>query len=262
MWEDQEAQDAWVAMWRYTAERYRHHPVVVGYDLMVEPNSNEVWFDEWDPEVFYAQYGGTTYDWNPLAARITAAIREVDPDTPILVGGNAYSSISWLPYLEPSGDSRSIYMVHQYEPSQYTHQEPGLLGRLSLEYPGEFDTDWDGQEERFDRAWLDDLLSNVDDFSEEHGAPVAVNEFGVVRWTPNAAAYMDDLMNLFEARGMNHALWMWHDSWPECADNDAFNFMHGPDPDNHQDLESSDLIEVIRKYWSRNEFRPSNTPFR
>lgn len=61
MWQDQTAQDAWVAMWRYTAERYRDNPIVVGYDLMVEPNSNEVGSDAfndpldiWDPNEFYA----------------------------------------------------------------------------------------------------------------------------------------------------------------------------------------------------------------
>ena len=43
VWQDQAAQDGWVAMWRYTAERYRSNPIIVGYDLMVEPNSNEVW---------------------------------------------------------------------------------------------------------------------------------------------------------------------------------------------------------------------------
>jgi len=42
VWQDQAAQDGWVAMWHYTADRYRHNPIVVGYDLMVEPNSNEV----------------------------------------------------------------------------------------------------------------------------------------------------------------------------------------------------------------------------
>jgi len=58
MWQDQEAQDAWVEMWRYTAERYRDNPIVVGYDLMVEPNSNEVGshalddrLDIWEPDL-------------------------------------------------------------------------------------------------------------------------------------------------------------------------------------------------------------------
>ncbi len=64
VWQEQAAQDAWAAMWRYTAERYRSNSIVVGYDLMVEPNSNDAWLDIWDPEVFYATYAGTLYDWN------------------------------------------------------------------------------------------------------------------------------------------------------------------------------------------------------
>ena len=43
VWVEQAAQDAWADMWQYTAERYKDNPIVVGYDLMVEPNSNEVW---------------------------------------------------------------------------------------------------------------------------------------------------------------------------------------------------------------------------
>ncbi|HIP96008.1 MAG TPA: hypothetical protein EYH32_02200, partial [Anaerolineae bacterium] len=99
VWGEQTAQDAWVEMWRYTAQRYKDNPIVVGYDLMCEPNSNEVGdfpagdpLDVWDPEEFYTQYGGTLYDWNQLYPRITTAIREVDPNTPILIGGMAYSA--------------------------------------------------------------------------------------------------------------------------------------------------------------------------
>jgi hypothetical protein len=36
------------------------------------------------------------------------------------------------------------------------------------------------------------------------------------------------------------------------------NFLHGPDPDHHADVPSSDLINVIRQYWGRNTVRPSN----
>jgi hypothetical protein len=257
VWQDRAAQDAWAEMWRYTARRYRDNPIVVGYDLMVEPNANEVWLDVWDPEEFYADYGGSLYDWNQLHPRITAAIRQVDADTPILVGGMGYSGVEWLPYLEPTGDPRTVYTVHQYAPHRYTHQEPGLLDRLEFTYPGEFDTDWDGSDDRFDRAWLDELLSTVDDFVATHKVPVAVNEFGVVRWEPGAAQFMDDQIALFEQRGMNHALWVWETSWEPFAEEvDAFNFRHGPDPDNHADVESSDLMDVIVKYWGRNTVRP------
>jgi len=60
-------------------------------------------------------------------------------------------------------------------------------------------------------------------------------------------------MDLFEQRGMNHALWLWETSWPPIQDEiDAFNFRHGPDPDNHTDVASSDLIAVIEEHWGRN----------
>lgn len=86
VWTDQAAQDAWVEMWRYTASRYQGHSVVVGYDLMCEPNAAGI-RDIWEPEDFYHDYAGTTLDWNQLYPRITLAIRDVDLETPILIGG-------------------------------------------------------------------------------------------------------------------------------------------------------------------------------
>ncbi len=96
VWEDAAAQDAWVEMWGYTAARYADHPIVVGYDLMCEPNSNAL-FDLWEADEFMAAYGGTLYDWNQLYPRLVAAIRAADPLTPILIGGNGYSVPSWRP---------------------------------------------------------------------------------------------------------------------------------------------------------------------
>jgi len=258
VWQDQAAQDAWVAMWRYTAERYRDNPIVVGYDLMVEPNSNEVSVNIWDPEEFYATYAGTLYDWNQLHPRISAAIRQVDTNTPILVGGMAYSAVDWLPYMQPTTDTHTVYTVHQYAPYQYTNQ---WWEGTQVAYPSVFDIDEDGVDDQFNRAWLDNLLSTVDTFATTYGVPLAVNEFGIVRWAPGAADFMGDEMDLFEQRGLNYALWMWETSWPEYAQEvDAFNFCHGPDPNNHTNVESSDLKDVIVEHWLRNTIRPSSLP--
>jgi len=255
VWLKQDAQDAWVEMWRYTAERYRDNPVVVGYDLMCEPNGPGRLLEIWNGEDFYPAYAGTLYDWNQLYPRIVQAIRQVDPDTPILISAMGWGSVRWLPFLEPVDDPHTVYMVHQYEPQEhYTHQPYPA----SNSYPGSFDLDWDGAPDVFDRAWLDGYLSIIDDFKARYGVTVAVNEFGVQRWVPGGAAFMDDQMDLFEARGMNHALWAFNPAWPPFAENDDFNFLHGPDPDNHADVASNDLIDVIREYWGRNTIRPSN----
>jgi hypothetical protein len=253
VWNDQTAQQAWVEMWRYTAERYRDNPVVVGYDLMCEPNSNEI-LDEWDQDEFDAAYGDSLYDWNAWYPELVGAIRGVDPTTPILVGGNGYSALDWLPYLEPLEAERIVYTFHQYAPSPYTHQEPGG----TYTYPGRFDGDYDGQADLIDQAWMEDLLSIATDYADEHQVTLAVNEYGVVRWVPDAADFLRDEMELFERLGLNHALWVWDPDWrPWNEGVNAFNFRYGPDPGVATDTEN-ELQAVITGYWARNTVRPSN----
>lgn len=261
VWGDRAAQDAWVEMWRYTARRYRGNPIVVGYELMCEPNSNEVGsfplgpaLDIWDPEEFHRRFRGTLYDWNQLYPRIVRAIREVDPDTPILIGGNGYSAVEWLPYLEVLNDSHIVYVVHQYEPGLYTHQ---WWDSRDCTYPGRCDVDWDGEPEPFDRNWLEGLFDTIDEFVAEHNVPVAATEFGAMRWVPGVARFIRDELEGFEARGMNYAIWLWECSWePYASEVDAFNFRHGPDPHNHHDVETSPLIRVLKEFWGKNAIRP------
>ncbi len=257
VWNDPAAQDAWVEMWRYTAERYRDNPVVVGYDLMCEPNANDVALGLYDPQEFYPQYAGSLYDWNQFYPRIVAGIREADGETPILVSGMGWGAVRWLPYLQVVDDPRIVYAAHQYEPQEgYTHQDPPPARNA---YPGRFDLDWDGQPDVFDRAWLEGFLSTLSDFQQEQGVPVAVNEFGVIRWVPGAADFMRDEMDIFETFGINYALWVWNPPawapWTESVTD--FNFRYGPDPDNTTPVDN-DLLAVIQEFWSRNTIRPSS----
>ena len=256
VWTDQTAQDAWVEMWQYTAARYQNHPIVVGYDLMCEPNAAGI-RDIWEPEDFYNQYGGTTLDWNQLYPKISTAIREVDPETPIMIGGMGWSSIRWLPYLEPTDDSRTVYLVHQYEPQeQYTHQEyhSSLNG-----YPGVFDLDWDGNPDPFNQDWLEDYFTIIDQFQDKWDVPISVNEFGVVRWVPDGAEFINDQLSLFEKQGLNHAIWMWDPAWePWTEEVNAMNYRFGLDPETQADVVPNPLMDVLQKYWSQNTIRPSD----
>lgn len=254
VWEEQTAQDAWVAMWRYIALRYRDHPIVVGYELIVEPNAAGRLFSIIDPEIFYGQYTGTIHDWNQFYPRLVAAIREVDAETPILVAAEGWGRVRWLPYLQPVADSRVVYVVDQYEPEQYTQQP----APVTYTYPDSFDLNRDNVPDEFNVDWLDSFLSTIDDFQQAYDVPVAVSEFGVVRWAPGAADFVRDQMMLFEERGLNHALWVWNPAWPPYAEVDTFNFLHGSDPANHTAVESGDLIAIIRANWSQNTVRPSN----
>ncbi len=264
VWTDPTAQDAWVDMWRYTANRYKNHPIVAGYDLMCEPNTNDFTnasgkrIEIWDPTEFYDQYGGTTYDWRQLYPRIVAAIREADSQTPVLISGNGYSRVDFLPYRTVIQDSRVVYTVHQYEPHLYINKWPDDPLFEKYSYPGICDVDWDGQDDNFNRTWMENLLKPIDTFQNTHSAPMAVNEYGVFRWANGGHAFMDDQMDTFEQYGVNYALWEWSPSWEPIVSIDDFNFRHGPNPENHTDVETSQLIEVIKKYWAKNVLRPSS----
>ena len=258
VWTDQAAQDGWVEMWRYAAERYKDNPVVVGYDLMCEPNPGDMLLEISNPDEFYPTYADTLYDWNRFYPGIVNAIREKDTDTPILVQPMGYGSVAWLPYLETTNDTKTVYTVHQYEPFIYTHQ---TASSSEYAYPGTFDANGDGNDDQVDKTWLQNLLATMDKFSSDHNVRVAVNEFGLHRWDKGADKFMDDMMDLLDQRGVNHTFWEWASSWEPFAWNDAFNFRFGADPANQRDVTTSDLIEVIRKNWSKNTLRPSYVTF-
>ncbi|HET7010612.1 MAG TPA: cellulase family glycosylhydrolase [Anaerolineales bacterium] len=254
VWTDRAAQDAWVEMWRDTAERYRDNPVVAGYDLMVEPNSNEIVLDVYEPEEFYPDHAGELYDWNQLYPRLVAGIREVDDQTPILVSAPGYGSVRWLSTLIPTDDPRTVYMVHQYAPqAAYTHQ--GLPAENA--YPSQLDVDGDGSPETFDRAWLEDYLGPIADFRDRHNVPVAVNEYGVERWAPGAADFMADEIELFEQLGLNHSFWAWFPEWrPWSEGENSMNYLFGPDPENTAPVDN-ELFGVLTDAWGRNSLWPS-----
>lgn len=256
VWTNRSAQQAWADMWEYTAARYRDADVVVGYELMVEPNACDVVPDApvWPPRRFARRYAGTGYDWNLLYPRLLAAVRRADPDTPVLIGSDGYSSVAWLPTLKPCHEPRVVYTVHQYEPGVYTHQAPPLEGAVT--YPGTFDADWDRRVERVDKAWLRALYATVREFGRQAQAPTAVSEVGVTRWAPGAAQFMHDQLDLLEAMGMNYGVWLW-----ECSDTNyshrvhTFNFRLGPSPENRTDLPGNALLEVLRSHWRGGERR-------
>ena len=254
VWEDESAQDAWARMWEYTAERYKDNPVVVGYDLMVEPNANDI-LESWEPEDFYAKYRGTGYDWNSWFPNIIDSIREVDKNTPILVAGMGYSALDWLSYIKKIEADHIVYTFHQYEPFSYTHQDEGEVKNT---YPGSFDADWDEILEEVNRKWLDDYFYLIGDFQARFEAPTAANECGIIRWEPGAADFMRDEGDLFEKRGINYAVWMWYPSWKPMAEGDHdFNFRLGENPANREDVEN-DLLNTYKEFWAKNSVRPSN----
>lgn len=277
LWASEAAQEGWAAMWRHLAARYRDHPAVVGYELMVEPNSNHVGADAragrldiWDPAEFGTRFGGTSYDWNRLYPRLLEAVRLVDPATPVLVGGNGYSHIAFLSQLRVVEDPAVVYVAHSYGPRAYTHQEPGAALSYAEARAQESGERMDGA------AWFEALFAPLDRF--RHGReghplrssgsewnsplPMAMTEFGVVRWAPDAAGYLADQLAALERRGMNAMLYGWAPEGTSQGQTiDRFDPSLGADPDNHARLAATPVLDVLARHWQANRERPSNTRF-
>jgi len=260
VWTSQAAQDAWVAMWHYTAQRYRTHHAVIGYDLMVEPNSI-VLLNQYDPQQFFADYGGTLYDWNQLEPRLIATIRQVDTDTPLLLSSNGWNGMLWQAYHYISADPRVVYTVHNYDPFVYSNQDSGA----NITYPGTFDGNYDNVPDTINKAWLEaNYVNTVDVFRAAHNnPPMAVLELGVARFAPGAATYISDHISVVESRGLHHALWMYHGGWvPFRTYDNTFDFLMGSDPNQNPigDVLNNPLLLAIQQKWAQNTVHLADFP--
>jgi hypothetical protein len=131
-------------------------------------------------------------DWNALAKKITAAVREVDARPPILVNSIGWAYPQQFDVLRPTADSRTVYEVHFYDPHYYTHQKQGdHVTYPGVRVPGKQDIAWD-------KATIEARLAPVRAFQRKYHVPVFVGEFGCARYAPGAEQWLRDQMDLYE----------------------------------------------------------------
>ena len=99
--------DRLVGLWRQIATRYKGLPRAVVYEVLNEPT------DKLTAEI-----------WNPILARVVAAIRAIDPDRLLIVEGAHWASAKDLrdTLQVPEGDPNIIASFHMYAPMYFTHQ--------------------------------------------------------------------------------------------------------------------------------------------
>ncbi|MFH1789589.1 MAG: cellulase family glycosylhydrolase [bacterium] len=252
VWKDETAQQAWADMWEYTAERYKNNPIVVGYNLMVEPNGESRAFSEelWEPDEFYPKYKNSMADWNQMYPKLVSAIRKNDKNTPILVGHMAYNSVNWLPYLNDVNGSKIVWIAHQYEPYAYTHD-----AQSNTKYPSTFK--WYGEKIILDKNYLKTIYDLAKNTATKNSRPLAIDEFGVYRFKEGASQFLEDSMNLMEERGTNYCIWSWDSAQraKNFPEDDQFDFTRGANKKNHEPVQNP-LLDVVKKYWQKNSARP------
>ncbi len=165
------------AAWRKLAARFRGNPAIYGYDLLNEPTPEDA----------------TDNPWPEMAQKLVNLIREIDPETPIII---AWFEIK--PFVVKGNNL--IYSPHFYKPDDYTAQSVRQY-RLNWRYPGFI------QGIYWDKEQLRNAMREIIEFQKKHGVKIYVGEFSVVSWAPGGAQYLKDCMELFEEYGWD---WSYH----------------------------------------------------
>lgn len=124
-----------VEVWQKLADRYRNETVVLGYELLNEPIPHFEEYRELDSKL------------EPLYRRMTAAIREVDREHLIILGGAQWNG-DFSVFGEPF-DDKLVYAFHRY----WTEQDPSVIADflefrerwnvpLYMSESGENENDW------------------------------------------------------------------------------------------------------------------------
>ncbi len=211
-------QDMFVDLWVALAKRYGKYRDFLVLELLNEVTNRE-----------FAE------PWNKIAARTIKAIREVDKDIRIMVGGIFNDSIFGLTLLDPPADENIVFTFHCYSPLAFTHQGAYWVARMprdpekwKLAYPGttaaykarteeffghDFDSEFpDTLPEQMGVAYFENLLQPALEVAERYNVPLYCGEYGVIDLADakDALAWYRDMNQALEKYGIPRAAWSHH----------------------------------------------------
>ena len=232
-----ELQQRFIDLWLMLERRYAHKPDIV-FELL-----NEV--VDINPEL-----------WNDLAEKTIAALRKLNPQRKLIIGGRCWNSAAELKTLRVWDDPAVIYTFHCYSPFEFTHQR-GVLQYSTLyynremPYPGDVERYRDFQRvvnhldnaypglERIDKEYLRRVLAPAVEFTRLHPDKILwCGEFGTIRhakleWREN---YMRDLISLLKEYDIPYCSW---------------NYLSTPNDGNRFSLVDDDRREILSPELAR-----------
>ena len=203
-------QSRFVNLWRAIARHYRGTDDTLIFELL-----NEVVLPASEP-------------WNNLMAQTVVAIRGIDPQRQIIVGGNDYNAAAELANLRVLDDANLVYTFHFYIPLVFTHQKAPWAPETftydtTVDYPGDcpgladFVTRYpqyrrrlqDAGDAKIDRALLAAALQPALDFVQRTGRPVYCGEYGVIDRAPlpGRLRWHRDFVDLLKEFDIGRACW-------------------------------------------------------
>lgn len=113
LFESESCQQLFCRIWKKIAAYYKNEPVILGYELANEPIAP-----------YFSSMEKLNALLEPLYKRAVAAIREVDSNHIVLLGGAQWNG-NFRPFTDSTFDDKIMYTCHRYggEPTQAAIQE-------------------------------------------------------------------------------------------------------------------------------------------
>lgn len=219
---DETMQKRFISIWETIGKRYISERENVVFELLnevVEPNSDR---------------------WNALSLKTLEAIRAIDSDRVVIIGGNNYNSMTTMKELPVFGDENVVYNFHYYLPFVLTHQKGSWTHLRNLKtnvtYPapaslyaqadiesGGSGREFDGHE-TIDINFLEILMKPALDFINERGiSRLYCGEYGVIDYADadTRERWHHDFSSLLLKYNIGRAVWSYRRMNFKMIENDG-----------------------------------------
>lgn len=181
-WTNPQLRSELITTWKFLASRYKDQPYIAAYEILSEPHPKKPATGN-DVKLFYEE--------------LITAIREVDQETPLMIGANDHYDINLMDEVFTTLDNNLIYTFNFYLPTDYIKPEKREEAGLPIvSYPGTY-TDFDGNEVTLSKAYIESVLQPALDFRHKNNVPVFVNQVGARSRCPGNLQYMTDVADIF-----------------------------------------------------------------
>ena len=208
---DEALQTRFLKLWKKIAQTFAKWPDQVAFEPL-----NEVVLEE------------VADAWNQVAARYISVMREIVPDSYLIVGGVRYNNVLSVPLLDFPLDDKIVYNFHCYEPMIFTHQGAYWMEGMPLDfrigYPhtlqeykdaaAALDCDLGGAVYKegireIGEGFFEDIFAPALEKAEKDNVPLYCGEYGVIDLADNAdkIRWLRDIQNVFKKYGIGRALW-------------------------------------------------------
>lgn len=200
-------------LWERIIRRYAKDDDIIMFELLNEVVSGDV-----------------IKEWNELAAKGIAVIRNHTKTAKILYGGVYNNAITTVRYLDPPADENIVYNFHCYEPLIFTHQSAywvvDMPNDFHLNYPGTIEDYREKSEsitgtkngclvdstlhfETLGPEFFEELFKDALEIAKQRDVALYCGEYGVIDQAPalDTAKWFRDINSTFNKYGIGRAVW-------------------------------------------------------